>query len=361
MFQQLEIDYVVAEHDVEFTPSSQYHVPLLRMFGVTANGNSACAFVHGFEPYFWASVPPGLDPDDVESVKEMLNDEACRSAKGPALRVNQLVLKVEYHTDKSTIWHYQSSGTQAYLRIVVALPAVVNACKSALERGLNIQSKGKQLSFQTYESSVLFVLRFMIDCGIVGGNWVELPAGTYRQRSDTNQSSSGGGAHKPQSTSAPKKLSRCQYEVDIHYTQLISHAPEGKWKMVAPLRIMSIDIECSGRKGRFPTADTDPVIQIASYITVQGQDDPIIKNIMTLNGCSPIAGVDVMSFEDERDLLLAWRDFMLETDPDVVIGATIKSHVIRTDQFRLRFCLNLFMQRFALLQDTITVNSTCRT
>lgn len=26
---------------------------------------------------------------------------------------------------------------------------------------------------------VLFALRYMIDCGIVGGNWVELPAGKY--------------------------------------------------------------------------------------------------------------------------------------------------------------------------------------
>lgn len=32
----------------------------------------------------------------------------------------------------------------------------------------------------TYESNVLFALRFMIDCNIVGGNWIELPAGKYK-------------------------------------------------------------------------------------------------------------------------------------------------------------------------------------
>ena len=31
----------------------------------------------------------------------------------------------------------------------------------------------------TYESNVLYALRFMIDCSVVGGNWVELPAGRY--------------------------------------------------------------------------------------------------------------------------------------------------------------------------------------
>jgi len=28
---------------------------------------------------------------------------------------------------------------------------------------------------------------------------------------------------------------------------------------------------------------------------------------MTLKSCSPIVGVDVMSFDTERDILLAWR------------------------------------------------------
>ena len=32
---------------------------------------------------------------------------------------------------------------------------------------------------------------------------------------------------------------------------------------------------------------------------------------------------EVMSFDDERELLLRWRDLMLETDPDVLIGYNI--------------------------------------
>jgi uncharacterized sodium:solute symporter family permease YidK len=32
-----------------------------------------------------------------------------------------------------------------------------------------------------------------------------------------------------------------------------------------------------------------------------------VRNVMTLKSCSPIVGVDVMSFETERDILLAWR------------------------------------------------------
>jgi DNA polymerase elongation subunit (family B) len=34
---------------------------------------------------------------------------------------------------------------------------------------------GNAKCFNTYESNVLFALRFMVDTDIVGGNWVRLP------------------------------------------------------------------------------------------------------------------------------------------------------------------------------------------
>ena len=56
----------------------------------------------------------------------------------------------------------------------------------------------------------------------------------------------------------------------VRFDQFISHAPEGEWAKVAPLRILSFDIECAGRKGIFPEASVDPVIQIANMVTRQG-------------------------------------------------------------------------------------------
>lgn len=104
-------------------------------------------------------------------------------------------------------------------------------------------------------------------------NWIELPAGKYTLRTQRD------------------KISNCQYEIEcecvarVPYSRrrtdrscrshkaLISHAPEGQWSHVAPLRILSFDIECAGRKGIFPEADKDPVIQIASMVTRQGAPD----------------------------------------------------------------------------------------
>ena len=46
---------------------------------------------------------------------------------------------------------------------------------------------------------------------------------------------------------------------------------------------------------------------MANLVTLQGEDQPFIRNVMTLKSCSPIVGVDVMSFDTEREVLLAWR------------------------------------------------------
>jgi DNA polymerase delta subunit 1 len=104
----------------------------------------------------------------------------------------------------------------------------------------------------TFESNILFTLRFMIDAELVGMNWVEIPAGKYTLRQKHEQDSC------------------CQYELDIHFKDIISHPPEGARSNIAPLRILSFDIECAGRKGIFPEAKMDPVIQIANMVTRQG-------------------------------------------------------------------------------------------
>jgi DNA polymerase delta subunit 1 len=115
----------------------------------------------------------------------------------------------------------------------------------------------------------------------------------------------------------------CQYECDVRYDAVVSHAPEGQYSKLAPFRILSVDIECAGRKGHFPDAEYDPVIQIATMVTCQGDDKPAIRAIWTLDTCAPIVGSDVLSFSDERELLRSWGKFFRSTDPDLLIGYNI--------------------------------------
>lgn len=46
------------------------------------------------------------------------------------------------------------------------------------------------------------------------------------------------------------RQSHCQVEAHIRWDWLVSHPPEGEWAKMAPFRILSVDIECQGRKVR---------------------------------------------------------------------------------------------------------------
>ncbi len=55
--------------------------------------------------------------------------------------------------------------------------------------------------------------------------------------------------------------------------------------------------------GVFPEADKDPVIQIANMVICQGNPDPFIRNVFTLNTCGPVVGSKVLSYMTEKELL----------------------------------------------------------
>ena len=103
----------------------------------------------------------------------------------------------------------------------------------------------------------------------------------------------------------------------------MAHQPEGEWSKIAPLRILSFDIECAGRKGIFPDPTMDPVIQIANMVTVQGSSTPAIRNVFTLKSCANIAGTHTLSFDTEEELLTKWQEFVERADPDIIIGYNI--------------------------------------
>ena len=89
---------------------------------------------------------------------------------------------------------------------------------------------------------------------------------------------------------------------------------------LAPIRVLSYDIECQGRKGIFPEAKQDPVIQIASILTEHGRTTPIDRQIDVLDTCLPIIGARVKSHSDERELLKSWTKYVVECDPDIITG-----------------------------------------
>ena len=64
----------------------------------------------------------------------------------------------------------------------------------------------------------------------------------------------------------------------------------------------------------------DSIIQIGSTFNRFGNDEIIYKNIITLGGCSKCEGIDVIECESEKDLLMEWKQLLIEQDPDILAG-----------------------------------------
>lgn len=45
------------------------------------------------------------------------------------------------------------------------------------------------------------------------------------------------------------------------------------------------------------------MIQIANMVLRQGEKDPFVRNVFTLQGCAPIVGSQVLCFQREAELL----------------------------------------------------------
>jgi hypothetical protein len=59
-------------------------VAVLRIFGVTEDGHSVLAHVHGFTSYFYFDAPPNFSPANCGEVRRVLNDILAQKANAGA-------------------------------------------------------------------------------------------------------------------------------------------------------------------------------------------------------------------------------------------------------------------------------------
>ena len=150
------------------------------------------------------------------------------------------VLEIEI-VERYPIMHYQGEK-QKFLKVYCSHPQFVSRLRGFVEKGMQIGNKDC-LSSITYESNMPYALRFMIDNEFGGMSWVRIGAGNWNIR------------HPSQ------KSSHCQIEFDVQNYNHVQGLPcEGEYSKLAPMRILSFDIECSAEAGKFPTPQTDPVI-----------------------------------------------------------------------------------------------------
>jgi len=343
IFQQIDIDHYIGKPYPGMPGARSGVVPIMRMFGVTKAGNSVCCHVHGFHPYFFVPAPEKFNKENLRDFRMALNNVVVSDMKNNRDNITDAVLHVEI-LQKSTIYHFQGNKLIPFIKVTMAYPKLIAPAKRLLEKGEVVCQGFAGHTYRAFEANIDFEIRFMADTKVVGCNWIELPVNKYKIRSATDKGEF-------------DLKSRCQIEVDVAWDAFVSHAPEGEWSDVAPFRILSYDIECAGRKGIFPEPKVDPVIQIANMVIRQGDPEPFIRNVLTLDTCAPIIGSDVISCDKETLLLERWAEFVREVDPDIITGYNINNF---DAPYLINRATHLHVRNFQFLGRVRNIQSTIR-
>eukprot|EP00834_Sanchytrium_tribonematis_P001028 NODE_22_length_42145_cov_1.310612.p2 type:complete len:869 gc:universal NODE_22_length_42145_cov_1.310612:3439-833(-) len=272
---------------IEAEENQQYKFELV-FYGRTQDERSVCCHVHDYRPYIYCNYK-NLNLQKFEAYCNRITGSNCKITR-----------------TKKKILLYYSPNEQEMFKIEADTPSQIKKLQRELiSPSASGPENGSFGSFEVYDADVLNIglLKAMVDHDIVGMNWLELPEGKYKLRSENG-------------------VSNCDIEVDISINDLVSHPTNGEYSKMAPLKIFSFDIECSNRKGIFPEPEHDSVIQIACVLAIEGSDYKS-KTVFTLKSCAPIAGSKVRSYDKEQDLLLQFSKFFVECDPDVITGYNI--------------------------------------
>ncbi|KAK5778732.1 DNA-directed DNA polymerase delta POL3 PWA37_000649 [Arxiozyma heterogenica] len=278
---------------------------VVRFFGVTTEGYSVLCNVTGFKHYLYVPQPnsdSASDPEERSKFIDYLNET-----------FDHCIDTIEV-VEKQSIWGYIGDTKIPFWKIYTTFPSVVNKLRTAFEKGHITFNSWFSNGTTTYDN-IAYPLRLMVDCGIVGMSWITLPKSKYHMIPEN------------------ERVSTAQLEISINYKDLIAHPAEGEWSHSAPLRILSFDIECAGRVGVFPEPEHDPVIQIANVVSIAGAKKPFIRNVFTVGSCSPITGSQIFAHDTEKEMLKHWKDFIVQVDPDVIIG-------YNTTNFDLPYLIN---------------------
>ena len=174
----------------------------------------------------------------------------------------------------------------------------------------NYENKIKR-TYSVYESNIDPVLRFMHRTNISSTGWLD--SGPDCERA---------------------YVSTC--DIDIWCNNWKTLTPVAR-DDIAPLRIMSFDIEAYSHDGSFPDPDhpENVVFQIGMTTKVFGQEGFLDRKCLCLKETH---AQDTEWFEREQDLLEAFAKYVTKIDPDIITGYNI-----------FGFDLDFLMRRIRLL------------
>lgn len=288
----------------------QQEAPRIHIYGVTPEQNSVLLTVHGFYPYCYFE--PGEEIDQairnqeewegagearLEMIREVLDSHLRLHGGGTQ------VLGVSVRWGKSIDGY--TDENRPFLKVVFANPGNVSKLRGMAETGPNGEAPLVDFLGPSYESSIPFVSRYMIDQGMGGAMWTRVPQGRGVVRTKG-------------------LVSHTQLEIDVMADELENFSVTEKGD-VAKTRAIYFDIEMAPESAdTFPNPEKlgDQINVISCNLIALPTYEVTKRLILSLDRCAPTQDKDsiVLSCPTERDLLLNFALLVRVYDPDWLFG-----------------------------------------
>ncbi|CAJ1361823.1 unnamed protein product [Effrenium voratum] len=142
-------------------------VPVVRVFGHTPTGQSACVHVHGVFPFFYIQVPPGRSDAEGEGFLGLLAEglEKAMHLHQSASGLGRPGAVYVYDIRRVVGWTsiYGHGGTGDFLQIWATLPQHASVMAHLLQQGAVMST-----SFQPFEVHLPYLLHFLDSFGLGG-------------------------------------------------------------------------------------------------------------------------------------------------------------------------------------------------
>ena len=264
----------------------------IRLFGKTRDNKSICCDVKEFTPFFFIK----LDKEYVNSYRTIIDKIKERIYP----KENKYGLKHYKLVEKYDFSEFTNFTKFTFLRLEFHNVEAMRSYSYALKK--KIFFRGKKIKFKQFESNILPLIRLMHIRQLNAVGWAKISSNKYKHISNPKTS--------------------CNINIECDWRDLMALNEISNQKFT----ILAFDLECKSIDGSFPnpTREGDKIIQIGLTMSRYGEDECYYKHIITLKSCDPIEGVIVESYEDERDVMLAFSRLIRKLDPDFVTGYNIK-------------------------------------
>src|SRR5210317_375718 len=256
---------------------------LISIFGKTKEGKSVCVTT-SFTPYFFLKLPKKTSQLDVRNLYTKI-DKVC-----PECLISYDIVQ------SKDVWGFQNNEKFTFMQLNFKNLAARRMVNGRLKRTLPDES----VKYKVYESNLDPVLRLMHRTNIQSTGWMDSGDACVRSH-----------------------LARVNIDLFCNDWKTLKpiDIPE-----TAPFVVASVDIECNSSTGKFPDADVkdDACFQIAVSLAHFGSDIPYDKTCFCYKKTDPdLEGCIIKSYDTEREMLMAFKAYIMEKDIDIITGWNI--------------------------------------